>query len=137
MNAEAMTLQALKLKSLINFDRGYFEALVDQALEKIAADLNDRPGVKKARGLDISMDFKPNLAPDGTCDSVIVSYQIQTKTPPAVSKEMPLEIAASGEMLFRGMCPDDPSQLPLPMDLTPTDEDTDQDSNQDAAQPDD
>ncbi len=125
MNANAMQLQGLELKTLVNFDAGYFEALVNAALKKIAADLNDRPGVKKSRSVDITLSFKPNLAEDGSCDSVMVGYTIQYKTPPAERKDMPLGIAADGEMTFRGVCGvkgDDPSQQILPLDFEPVDD---------------
>lgn len=127
MTPDAMTLQQLSLAALVNLDRGFFEALTNAALKKVADDVYDRPGIKKARSVTIRLTFKPVLAADGGCDTVIAAYEIDHSEPAAVSNDLTLDIKPSGQLWFRGLSPENPAQQVLPMDYSEAEPPTDAD----------
>lgn len=126
MDDQAMVMQKLELGTLHNFDGGYLEAVINDHIKQIAADLYDRPGIPKPRTLTLQMKFKPILAANGQCDGVTLVYEIKNNTPKTISKIVALDIKPSSVMFFRGLSPEDPAQQLLPMEYSqaakPTDD---------------
>lgn len=85
----------LRLRHLHQMDAGRLEVGFQQHLQRILADLYDRPGLSKARKLIVQFDLIPVPRIQGTVatlERVLVEYQITSKAPAHRSSPPSMEV---------------------------------------------
>ena len=97
----------------IDDDRLDHRPAFEQALKRLEADCKDRPGVKRARQLQLVVDMQP-VADDGELDSVNVTFRIKESIPKRESKAYNMQ-AVPGGLLFNDASPEDVRQMSLDM----------------------
>lgn len=108
-----MALEQFSLATLAEMDGGRIRTAFEQALKRLEADCKDRPGVKRARQLQLVVDMQP-VADDGELDSVNVTFRIKESIPKRESKAYNMQ-AVPGGLLFNDASPEDVRQMSLDM----------------------
>lgn len=107
--------QALRIDTLAQLDGAKIVAAVDHELRQCVRDINDRPGDKAARVVNMQIRLVPVLDKQtGVLDSVHVQFRINSKTPIRQSAEYPMLGTNEGALLFQPHSPTDPRQRELP-----------------------
>lgn len=104
------------LENLGKLDGGRVAIAWQQALERIAADCSDRPGVGKARKLSLELDVKPDCDENGFCDTISVAFSVKESMPSRQSKPYELGVrqkAGKFQMVFSELSEDDVDQTTL------------------------
>ena len=110
-----MALEKFSLATLAEMDGGRIRAAFEQALQRLEADCKDRPGVKRARQLQLVVELAP-IADEGELDSVNVTFRIKESIPKRESKAYNMQ-AVPGGLLFNDASPEDVRQKTF--DMTP------------------
>jgi hypothetical protein len=105
--------QILNFETLGEVDDGSIRVAVDQALRSIFHDLNDRPGLKRARKLTLDVEFAPRTSDRGELIDVVVGFGIKT-TSPARKTAVVMAVKQDG-LAFQASVSDNPRQEPLPL----------------------
>lgn len=100
----------LKLENLIHMDGGRIAVAFDQALARLARDLEDRPGDDRARKVSLELELKPEIDTDGQYDDAKVQAQIKESIPNRKSKVIDLQPVRGGKLAFNDMSEDDARQ---------------------------
>ena len=85
------------------------DAAVKLELEKLTADIQDRPSEKAARVLKFELSLRP-VGDSGVVDSVDARFKIESKVPPKTSRTHSLEPHGNGNLFFNPASPDDVHQ---------------------------
>jgi len=95
-----MALQDLKsLADTFDVGAGVVPALYAEGLAQIVRDLEDRPGVEKARELVLIARFTPKVASRGAMGDVEVEFEVKVKGPPSRSATYKMR-AVGGALTF-------------------------------------
>lgn len=82
-----MTMELLRTASLADVRGGMLAHQLDSELVKIHSDCVDRPGLKKARTITLSITFTP--VGDDPLDGVDVEFSVKSSLPPAtIARQM-------------------------------------------------
>lgn len=105
-------LKELDLTAMASIDGGRIALAFQQALDRVLADLDDRPGEKKAREIILRVAFVPVM--DGTvCDSAKIQCVVHDTVPKRSSKIYDMSLrkrAGKVKLLFRPGSLDDADQ---------------------------
>ena len=74
-------LEKFQLSAIAVMDGGRIDVAFDQALARVVADCEDRPGEKKARTVTLQLEVVPVLDESGVCDDVKVQMFINEGIP--------------------------------------------------------
>lgn len=107
-----MTLKQFDFAALAEIDDQRIATTIDHALERIYADLADRPIVSKERSITLRITLTPIADEKGRLDDVDVALKIVEKVPARESKTYRMA-AAHGALMFNEDSPDNPDQQTL------------------------
>lgn len=79
-------LKKLTFAELPTLDGGRMALAFDQALERVIADCDDRPGDGKPRKITLEFIVKPTLDSQGLCESVKAAWHIKDTVPSRKSR---------------------------------------------------
>lgn len=107
-----MAPKLFNFTSLADFDDGRIREAVDLELNRARLDCEDRPGLKQARKVTLTVILEPESDERGKIADVQVSFDIQARFPKRASR--PYTMAAKrGHLVFNDLSPDDPNQMTL------------------------
>jgi hypothetical protein len=104
-------MKELKIQSVGDLDPAVIEALRIK-LQAAAADCVDRPALKKARKVTLTMSFVPIMQPNGDASTVRRASVVKGNVPDQVSQEHILAVRRNG-FAFNPDSPNNPNQLTL------------------------
>jgi len=107
-------LQQLSLETLATIDGGRVNLAMNQALRRIAQDLDDRPGESRTRKATLEVIAKPVCGEDGLIDGAKIQIQVKDDVPTRKSKVYDVGVRKGGMMVYQEMVPDDHRQNALP-----------------------
>jgi hypothetical protein len=106
-----MARRELKLENLIHMDGGRIAVAFDQALARLAKDLDDRPGDDRDRLITLQMKLKPSMdEASGQYEDAKVQVFITEKIPDRKSKVIDLQPVRGGKLAFNDLSEDDARQ---------------------------
>ena len=108
--------EELTLDQIAAMDGGRLGEAVKQALSRLAHDMTDRPGEKRARTLAIKLAFIPELEEDGRCEGCKMAVAIDESIPSRKSKVFDLGLRrkrGGGMMVYQSLPLLDGEELPL------------------------
>ncbi|MDD4888300.1 MAG: hypothetical protein PHU85_00075 [Phycisphaerae bacterium] len=104
-------LRFLTLEELRNLDSGRVATAFEQAMKRIVADCEDRPGEERPRKLELSAEITPVCGEDGKCEGVRGKFQIRDKIPTRRSKVYSFGVKSGGRLYFSDEDPSNVEQL--------------------------
>ena len=113
---ETHGLRQFGLRELVEFDDGRIAVAFDQAIARIAQDIDVRPGDDRPRKLTLEIAFGPEVDGSGLCDSVKMQLQVKDALPTRRSKVYDLGLRKGGLMIFQPLSLHDHNQQGLPFD---------------------
>ncbi len=105
-----MAIEKVSLKAICEMDGGRIALAVDQALARIARDIEDRPGDDRPRSVNLQISVKPNLDQDGMCDTTAALIQIKETIPTRKIPEYSFGLCKGGMLVHRSDNPNDVNQ---------------------------
>lgn len=105
-----MAYEKFDPQSLMELDGGRIREAMCQALARVEADMHDRPGVKSARKLTLTITFKPAMDEEGNLDGADVSCQVQESIPKRSSRAYAMRASKNGGLFFNEHSPENPNQ---------------------------
>lgn len=112
--AEAKGSVQFTLKELAEIDDGRIAVCFEQAARRIAADLDDRPGLKKARTMTIQLTYVPIFDPETSlCDGVKMTCRVKDSIPIRESRAYDLGLRKGGILTYHPETPDNHEQEAL------------------------
>ncbi|MDM4015811.1 hypothetical protein [Roseiconus lacunae] len=116
---ELSHLRELTLIDLANMDGERIGIALKQALMRVADDIHDRPGEKKARTVALNISLSPEVDDDGQCENVKMQCQIKDSIPTRKTRVYDLGVRRRNgrtQLVFSDAAPDNHRQPGLPMD---------------------
>lgn len=110
-------LHELTLKSLQELDAGRVYTAWQQALQRCIADCEDRPGVNKARSINLVCSVKPVMNDDGTAQDVKIQFKVTESVPDRQSRVYSMGVRKrSGDhtLVFNDLSDDNIGQRTFP-----------------------
>lgn len=95
-----MALVYLTLDALRELDGGRVATAFQEAMKRIVADCEDRPGEERPRKLSLEATFVPQMGEDGNCSGVGVEFQVKDTIPNRRSKKYGMGIKNGGRVFF-------------------------------------
>lgn len=86
----------LTLENLINLNAGEIVGEFNRSLAEIVRDLEERPGDKTARKLELSFSIKPKLADHGVTGAADVQIEVNSKVPKRKTSPIQMRIEGDG-----------------------------------------
>lgn len=109
--AEARGLVQVSFEELAKIDDGRLALALDQALRRVALDMDDRPGLKKPRTVTLQLTFIPVFdANTSTCDGVKMTAKIKDSIPVRESKAYDFGLRKGNLMTYQPMALDNHAQ---------------------------
>lgn len=108
-----MALKTFTFKNLEELDGGRVVVAFDTLVKRIAADCEDRAGLKTARTVTLQLALVPIANDDGTLNCVKAQFALKESIPSRSTKlyDLHLRKSRSGDMLiFNDLSDDDASQ---------------------------
>lgn len=96
-------LRKITLEELAHIDDGRIGVAFAQALSRLAADMNDRPGDDRPRKLNLQIEMQPTCDETGCCDSVQMQAQIKDSIPTRRSRKYDLGLrthSQGGQLVY-------------------------------------
>ena len=96
-------LKKISLEEIAEIDEGRIGVAFAQALSRLAADLNDRPGDDRPRKLNLQVEMTPTCDETGVCDSVQMQVQIKDSIPTRRSRKYDLGLRSTrdgGQLVY-------------------------------------
>lgn len=90
------TLLKLTLEGMSKLDECKVEKMLSFHLERIAKDLQARPGDRNKREVSMVIFAKPIPEEDGSCESASIEIEVKSKIPTHVSKPYQMKIDRAG-----------------------------------------
>lgn len=106
------------LGSLYQLDHGKVAAAFQKHLERLVADMKDRPADKTLRKLLLEFCFTPVMDEARELESVVCEVEFKSKVPVMRTNPLSLGVKRSGQLYFAPDAPDSHAQKTL----TPDDE---------------
>lgn len=95
-----MTLKYLSLAALKELDGGRVYEAFDQAMKRVVADCEDRPGEERPRTITLKADLMPVRGDDGRCEGVMGTFRVAETIPNRKSKTYSFGVKADGRLFF-------------------------------------
>jgi len=111
-------LEKFSLAALSTMDGGRLNETFEQALRRLQEDCKDRPAVKGARKLTLTVSLAPLADDAGELESIDARIDFNEKAPKRASKIYNMESFAGG-LLFNELSPDEVKQRTLDMATKP------------------
>lgn len=109
--AEARGLIQVSFEELGKIDDGRLAVAIEQALRRVAADIEDRPGLKKPRTLSLNLSFVPVFDLNtSTCDGVKMTFKVKESVPVRESKMYDLGIRKGNLLTYQPLALDNHAQ---------------------------
>lgn len=106
-------IHEFKLSTIANIDGGRVEEALNQAIKRVIADLEDRPGVTEARKVNMQIEFSPVTDEDGMVETAKVAFQIKDSIPTRKSKFVDMQIRKGQRLAFNDLSEDNIDQRTL------------------------
>ncbi len=103
------TLVPFKFTALGEIDDGRIAVAIDRGIERIMADLHDRPTVDKSRTITLTIAFVPRADDRGRLDDVDVYCDIKERAPARETKTYRMS-TRGGELFYNELSPENPDQ---------------------------
>lgn len=107
-----MPLKVFSLETFATMDAGRAGEAFAQAVQRLQADLLDRPNLKTARVLRLVVRMKPSANDRGVLAGIDVEWEISEATPKRQSAPYRMRHGRNGPV-FSDESPDNPDQLTL------------------------
>ena len=105
-----MALEEFRFQTLATMDEGRLAAAFEQAFDRLRRDCEDRPGLKKARTLTMTVELVPTLDTDvSKLARVHIAVDFKEKVPARQSKAYEM-LPARGGLLFNDLSHEDARQ---------------------------
>jgi len=98
------------VSQLINLDLGKVDTAVRHELEKVVADIRDRPELATARRVRLTIDVEPEDVVQGQADTVSVLFSIEGRIPKRQTRKYSMLVGQGNELLFNAESPEEPRQ---------------------------
>ncbi len=109
--AEARGLVQVSFEELGKIDDGRLAIAMEQALRRVAADIDDRPGLKKPRTVVLKLAFVPVFDLNtSTCDGVKMTFKVNESVPVRESKMYDLGLRKGNLLTYQPLALDNHSQ---------------------------
>lgn len=111
-----MALVKFRFSRLGDIDGGRIEEALEQCLQRLIADCEDRPAVAKARTLSFKMTMVPTMDDAGDLDTIKVTFSADDKLPGRSTRDYQMAVRrVNGKhtLLFQDLAPDNPSQMTI------------------------
>src|SRR6188768_2061960 len=99
-----MAIEKFELKTLSEIDGGRIREAFEQALKRCEGDCRDRPSLKTARTLTLTVRLKPAVDERGELDTVGAEFDVHEKLPKRQSRTYQM-LARGGNLLFNELSP--------------------------------
>lgn len=103
-------IHEFSLPTLIELDGGRVPEAWNQAVQRCAADCEDRPALKKARKVTLELELIPVFSQDGhVLDSIDASFKVKDSAPLRETKKYNLALrkkAGKHQLVFNDMSDD-------------------------------
>lgn len=106
-----MALEKFRLDTLATIDEGRIKVAFDMALQRLIDDCKDRPELKDARKLTLTVVVEPRPE-QGSLDSVDVSFEIKDAIPKRGTRAYNMAVGRAG-LLWNELSPDEVRQKTL------------------------
>lgn len=106
-------LQQLSLNTLNQVDYGKANIAFQRLIRQAVNDCIDRPGLKKARKVSLTLTINPVVTINGNtidCDSVKGSFHLKTTLPNMETDPIDFGIRSNGDIVFNADAPDNHRQ---------------------------
>lgn len=110
---EVQGLKQFSIEELAKVDDGRIAEAFNQALRRVAMDVDDRPGDDRPRKLNLEIAIVPVCDESGLCDSVKLQMQIKESLPTRKSRVYDMGLRKGGLMVYQPMSPENHHQQPL------------------------
>lgn len=107
-----MAKQVFKFESLTALDGGRMRVAFDQKMRALLEDCRDRPGLKQARKLTLTVSLVPVPDERGELDSCTVAFDFKVSNPKLASKAYDMK-ATRGGLIFNELSPEDIDQMTI------------------------
>lgn len=108
---EARGLVQVTFEELGKIDDGRLAVAIEQALRRVAADMDDRPGLKKPRTVTLKLNFVPVFDTNtSTCDGVKMSFKVNDSIPVRESKMYDIGLRKGNLLTYQPMALDNHMQ---------------------------
>ncbi len=103
-----MALKRFEAQSILTIDGARIAVALQQAMDRMHADCEDRPAVAKARTVTLTVTMKPRVE-EGELDSINVTFGVSESVPKRESRSFNMEKRGRG-IFFNEASPDDVKQ---------------------------
>ena len=114
-----MTLHYLSLAALKDLYGGRVYEAFDQAMRRVVADCEDRPGEERSRTVALKAEIVPVRSDDGHCEGVSGTFVVHDGIPNRKSRNYSFGLKSDGRLFFSDEDPTNISQYTLG-DVEPT-----------------
>ena len=105
-----MSWDAVTLEKVAKMDRGRLGLAFQDSLRDMVRDCKDRPSVKAARQIRITVTLKPDDNERGLLDGIAFQARIDDKRPTRQTREYAMKLSTDGDLMFNDEAPENPSQ---------------------------
>lgn len=108
-----MALTKFKFSRLGDIDGGRIEEALEQCLQRLVDDCEDRPAVNKARTLSFKMSLVPKMDDQGNLDTIKVTFAADDRLPGRSTRDYEMAVRrvhGKHMLLFQDLAPDNPDQ---------------------------
>lgn len=106
--------EKMTLETLVAMDGGRIAQAFNREVERLTSDCDDRPALKKARKLTLTITLLPVPTDDGNLDSVFFGVAIDAKAPKKESKVYSA-VATKDGLVYNEQAPENARQQTIPM----------------------
>jgi hypothetical protein len=110
---EVHGLKQLSLHEIADLDGGRIGEAMNQALKRIASDMDDRPGDDRPRKITLEIAAIPVVAEGGDAEGCKIQIQVKESLPTRKSKVYDMGLRRGGMVVFQPMALDNHMQTPL------------------------
>jgi hypothetical protein len=105
-----MAIERLSFEALTDLDGGRVCEAFDQAVARLEADLHDRPGVKSARQVTLTISMTPVMDENGSLEGCDTSFEVKDRIPKRKSRNYTMRAGKGGGLFFNNFAPENPNQ---------------------------
>jgi|10_taG_2_1085330.scaffolds.fasta_scaffold00075_18 hypothetical protein len=105
----------LTLQTMMNLDAGRVVEAFNQAIRRVALDMDDRPGDTKSRSITLNCELVPVIDEQGQLDTVRAKFKVTDKLPARRSKVYEFDYRRGGQtgLVFNDLSDDSAKQMTI------------------------